>query len=153
VPKTTYIDGIDQTGLLLTDNGESARRSRPYTLNQYFAMMRVDEFKYIFTTELPGELFKEDVGGFSGPIATDSGAGIVVNLYTNSQEDVSVGIRHIPMAVPVFGTAAWYMKELIKYPPEFKIGFLSNNPPVHDLLPKIRQQMERVREEIRPDPH
>src|SRR5262245_20991024 len=28
VPKTTYIDGIDQTGLLLADNGESARRSQ-----------------------------------------------------------------------------------------------------------------------------
>src|SRR5689334_24910839 len=51
VPKSTYIDGIDQTGLLLADSGESARKSRPYTLNQYFAMMRVDEFKYIFTAE------------------------------------------------------------------------------------------------------
>jgi arylsulfatase len=54
VPKTTYIDGVDQSGLLLADNGESARRSRPYTLNQYFAMMRVDEFKYIFTGEIQG---------------------------------------------------------------------------------------------------
>jgi len=154
VPKTTYIDGIDQTGLLLADNGESARRSRPYTLNQYFAMMRVDEFKYIFTAEIQGGLFnKGDVGGFSGPIITDSGGAIVVNLYTNPQEDVSVGIRHIPMTVPVMGTAGWYMKELIKYPPEFKIGFVSNNPPIYDLLPKVKQQMEKVHEEIRPDPH
>ena len=154
VPKTTYIDGIDQTGLLLADNGESARRSRPYTLNQYFAMMRVDEFKYIFTAEIQGGLFnKGDVGGFSGPIITDSGGAIVVNLYTNPQEDVSIGIRHIPMTVPVMGTAGWYMKELIKYPPEFKIGFVSNNPPIYDLLPKVKQQMEKVHEEIRPDPH
>ena len=42
---------------------------------------------------------------------------------------MSVGIRHIPMGVPI-GDAGWYMKELIKYPPQFKIGFLSNNPPV-----------------------
>ncbi len=46
-PIRAYIDGIDQTGFLLADNGESTRRSRPYTLNQYFAMMRVDEFNYI----------------------------------------------------------------------------------------------------------
>ena len=44
------------------------------------------------------------------------------------QEDVSIGIRHM---VPVMGTAGWYMKELVKYPPQFKIGFLSNNPPVY----------------------
>ena len=31
------------------------------------------------------------------------------------------------------------VKELIKYPPQFKIGFLSNNPPVYDLLPKARE--------------
>jgi arylsulfatase A-like enzyme len=37
-PKTTYIDGVDQSGLLLADNGEAARRERIYTLNQYFAM-------------------------------------------------------------------------------------------------------------------
>jgi len=30
-------------------------------------------------------------------------------------------------------------KELIKYPPQFKIGFMSNNPPVYDLLPKMQE--------------
>jgi len=140
VPKTTYIDGIDQTGLFLADNGESARKSRPYTLNQYFAMMRVDEFKYIFTAEIQGGFFdKGDVGGFSGPIVTETGGGIMVNLYTNPQEDVSVGVRHIPMTVPVIGEVGWYMKELMKYPPQFKIGFASNNPPIYDLAPKLQK--------------
>jgi arylsulfatase len=141
-PKTTYIDGIDQTGFLLADNGESARRSRPYTMNQYFAMVRVDEFKYIFTAEIENGFFqKGNIGGFSGPIATETGGGVMVNLYTNPQEDASIGIRHIPMAVPVGGAAVWYMQELIKYPPQFKIGFLSNNPPVYDLLPQVRELM------------
>ena len=65
----------------------------------------------------------------------------MVNLYTNPQEDVSIGIRHIPMAVPVGGAAVWYMQELIKYPPQFKVGFLSNNPPVYDMLPQMREFM------------
>src|SRR5262245_49365342 len=30
------------------------------------------------------------------------------------------------MAVPVGETAGWYMKELLQYPPQFKIGFMSN---------------------------
>jgi len=143
-PKTTYIDGVDQSGFLVADNGMSARRSRPYTLNQYFAAMRIDEFKYIFTTENQGALFdKGDVGGFSGTVATETGGGIMVNLYTNPQEDASVGIRHIPMTVPVMGAAGDYMKELVKYPPQFKIGFLTNNPPVYDLLPKAKELLEK----------
>jgi len=145
VGKTTYIDGVDQTGLLLADKGESARRSRPYTLNQYFAAMRIDEFKYIFTAEIENGFFqKGDIGGFSGPIAVDTGGAISVNLYTDPQEDVSIGVRHIPMMVPVIGAAGWYMKELIKYPPQFKIGFMSNNPPVYDILPKAREAFEKL---------
>jgi len=145
VSKATFIDGIDQTGMLLADNGESARKSRPYTYNQYFAMMRVDEFKYIFTTEIQGALFqKGDVGGFSGATITDTGGAVLINLYTNPQEDVNIGIRHIPMAVPVLGAAGWYYKELIKYPPQFKIGFMSNNPPIYDILPKAREAIEKL---------
>ena len=63
----------------------------------------------------------------------------MVNLYTDPQEDESIGTRHIPMSVPVGMAAAWYMQELVKYPPQFKIGFLSNNPPLYDLLPLMKQ--------------
>lgn len=143
-PKTTYIDGVDQASFLVADNGQSARQSRPYTMNQYLTMMRVDEFKYIFTAEIEGGFFKKgDIGGFSGPIATDTGGGVMVNLYTNPQEDVSIGIRHIPMMVPVANMAGWYMMELVKYPPQFKVGFLSNNPPAYDVLSRMRELMKQ----------
>jgi hypothetical protein len=78
-------------------------------------------------------------GGFSGPVFTDTGGAIVFNLYTNPQEDVSIGVRHIPMAVPVGEAAGAYMKELLQYPPQFKIGFLSNNPPVYDVVPTVKE--------------
>ncbi len=142
VSKTTYIDGIDQTGMLLADDGESACRSRPYTLNQYFAAMRIDEFKLIFTAEIENGFFqKGDIGGFSGPIVVDTGGSVVVNLYTDPREDVNSGIRHIPMVVPIGAALAEYMKDLIKYPPQFKVGFLANNPPLYDLLPAMRELM------------
>jgi len=100
----------------------------------------VDEFKYVWTAELENAVVqKGDWGGFSGAVFTDSGSGIMFNLYTDPKEDVSIGIRHLPMAVPVLGAASSYMKELIKYPPQFKVGFLSNNPPVYDLLPKMQE--------------
>lgn len=149
-PKTTYIDGVDQSGMLLADNGQSARRERIYTFNQYFAMIRIDEFKYIWTAEIQNGFFQRgDWGGFSGPVAVDTGGGAAVNLYTNPKEDAPAGIRHIPMSVPLASAAGWYMKELIKYPPQFKIGVLNNNPPIYDLIPKMKGAMERVQEEIR----
>jgi arylsulfatase A-like enzyme len=65
-PKTTYIDGVDQASFLVADDGQSARRSRPYTLNQYLASMRVDEFKYTWTAEIENAIVqKGDWGGFS----------------------------------------------------------------------------------------
>src|SRR5262249_32012613 len=51
-PKTTYIDGVDQASFLVADDGLSARRSRVYTLNQYFSAIRIDEFKGVFTAEI-----------------------------------------------------------------------------------------------------
>ena len=60
---------------------------------------------------------------------------------------MSVGIRHIPVSVPIMAASAFYLKELIKYPPQFKIGFMSNNPPVYDLLPKMQEMRKKVTEE------
>ena len=148
LPKDRYVDGVDQASFLIADDGQSNRRSRPYTLNQYFAGIRVDEFKYIWTGELQNSVVqKGDWGGFSGSLFTDTGGAIMFNLYANPQEDVSIGVRHIPMMVPVMSAAADYMKELMKYPPQFKIGFLSNNPPMSNLAPEARKAMQKVFEE------
>jgi arylsulfatase len=127
LPKERYTDGIDQTSFFLATDGESCRRSRIYTLNQYFAMTRVDEFQYIFTAEIEGGFFKRgDIGGFSGPIITQTGGAIAINLYTNPQQDVSVGVRHIPVTVPLIAETARYFEVLKKYPPKVKVGFASN---------------------------
>jgi arylsulfatase len=42
-----------------------------------------------------------------------------------------------------FGSRCFYLKELVKYPPQFKIGVLNNNPPVYDLLPKAKELIEK----------
>jgi len=139
VPKSTYIDGIDQTGLLLADQGESARRSRIYTLLQYLSAIRVDEFKYIFTAEIEDGFFQKGfTGGFSGPIATETGGVVMVNLYTDPREDVTVGLRHLPLEVLVQGALKPYMDDLVKYPPQVKTEFAPNNPPLYDLLPRLK---------------
>ncbi len=127
LPKERYVDGIDQTSFWVAPDGESCRRSRIYTMNQYFSAVRVDEFKAHITVELQEEIFKRGfTGGFSGSIVTQTGGGTVSNLYTDPQEDVSLGIRHIPVTMPLFGEIERYQAVLKKYPPQFKIGFAGN---------------------------
>lgn len=144
----TYIDGVDQLSFLVADDGESNRRSRPYTINQYFGALRIDEFKYMFTGEIEDSIVqKGDWGGFSGSLFHDTGGAVMFNLYTNPQEDVNVGIRHIPATVPLMGATGAYMADLMKYPPQFKIGFVGNNPAMYDLAPEARQAMQKLLEE------
>ena len=127
LPADRYVDGIDQSSFLLADNGESCRRSRFYTLNQYLSGLRIDEFKYIITCELEDAIFPRGYkAGFSGAIITETGGGTMVNLYTDPQEDVSVGIRHLPAAMPFLAEFGRYQQVLKKYPMQVKVGFSGN---------------------------
>lgn len=124
VPEKRYIDGVDQSSFWLADNGQSCRYSRIYTLNQHFSAVRMDEFKYTFVYELQKDVFPSGFqGGFSGSIITDTGGTLMVNLYTNPKEDVSVGVRHLPLTIPLMAEKRRYEAVLKKYPPQLKIGF------------------------------
>ena len=127
LPKERYVDGIDQTSFWLAPEGESCRRSRIYTMNQFLSAVRMDEFKAHIAVELQEAIFhRGDTGGFSGAIVTNTGGGTVTNLYTNPQEDTSVGIRHIPITIPMFAETKRYLQVLKKFPPKIIIGFSGN---------------------------
>jgi arylsulfatase len=127
LPKDRYVDGVDQASFWLAPDGESCRRSRIYTMNQYLSAVRMDEFKAHITVELQEAIFtRGHTGGFSGAIINQTGGATVTNLYTNPQEDTSVGIRHIPITVPVLGEITRYAQVLKKYPPKILIGFAGN---------------------------
>lgn len=123
IPKDRYVDGVDQASFLLASDGESTRRSRIYTLNQHLSAIRIDEFKFSMVVELQDAIYPRGwTGGFSGAIITETGGGTATNLYTNPQEDVSIGIRHLPLSIAVGEELSRYGEVLKKYPPQFKIG-------------------------------
>ena len=129
LPKDRYVDGVDQTSFLLADEGESCRYSRIYTLNQFLSGVRIDEFKLIIAAELEGAMFpKGYTAGFSGSIVTQTGGTTMVNLYTNPKEDVTVGVRHLPVTMPLMAEVDRYTDVLKKYPPQEKVGFPSAGP-------------------------
>ena len=101
---------------------------------------------YLFTTPIAIWVMSgvaPRVGGFvASPLAQNW------VLFLAALLAVGMVLGHLArMAVKLLGSAGWYMKELVKYPPQFKIGFVNNNPPVYDILPKLKGAIERLQEE------
>ncbi|MCS5712235.1 sulfatase-like hydrolase/transferase [Candidatus Berkiella aquae] len=121
VPHDRYVDGIDQVSFLLADSGESNRRSILYFWNDKFAGVRLDEFKLMTLVQLPNAINPDGhKGGFSGTISETAGSNMY-NLYTNPQENDGIGIRHIPIGVPLQTEMQRYNEVLKKYPPHIQI--------------------------------
>ena len=122
-PKGTFIDGIDQSSFLLAKDGQSKRKTIHYFWNDKLAAVRVDEFKIHTLLQEPYLLTPNGShGGFTGVILESAGS-MMFNLYTNPQEDDAVGIRHIPLGVPLNAELAAYQAILKKYPGKVQIGF------------------------------
>lgn len=121
VPKTTFIDGVDQSSFFLGSNGQSNRKAEHYFLNGQLSAVRIDEFKYHLLIQQPYAFTQTGYqGGFTGAVMQTAGS-MMFNLYTDPQESKSVGIRHIPMGVPLQTEVHDYMAILKKYPPKVQI--------------------------------
>ena len=117
VPPKTFIDGVDQASFLLGKDGQSNRRAIHYFIDSKMSAVRIDEFKYHTLMQLPFAITQTgNQGGFTGAIVPGAG-GMMFNLYTNPQEDEAIGIRHIPMGVPMMSEMQAYDAILKKYPP------------------------------------
>lgn len=117
LPEERYTDGIDQVSFRLADNGQSNRRSIIYTMNSHLSAVRIDEFKLHLVVQLLDSIFPRGYkGGFSGTIVTETGGTTMTNLYTNPQEDITVGIRHLPVTIPLGQEASRYADVLKRYP-------------------------------------
>lgn len=112
MPKTTFIDGVDQTSFFLGTNGQSNRKAEHYFLNGQLAAVRMDEFKYHVLIQQPYAYTQSGYqGGFTGTVMQTAGSA-VFNLYTDPQESDSIGVRHIPMGVPLQTEMHAYMEIL-----------------------------------------
>lgn len=123
LPANRYVDGIDQTSFLLADNGNSNRRSILYWMGSTFSAVRVDEFKYHRAVQITDMITQKGLNaGFSGGIVDKTGGLVMFNLYTNPQEDDSIGVRHVPMWNQLIMEFSRYKGVLQKYPPNFRLS-------------------------------
>lgn len=117
VPKDRHIDGIDQASFLLGNEQLSNRRSVLYWMFLNFAAVRMDEFKLHRAVQVTDAINQKGWNaGFSGAIMDKTGGMVMYNLYTNPQEDASVGIRHIPMQSYLETEMKRYAAVLKKFP-------------------------------------
>lgn len=123
LPKDRYTHGIDQVPFLLGDDGQSCRRSIIYSMGSHLSAVRVDEFKMHLVVQLQNAIFSQgNKGGFTGAMVQETGGMATVNLYTNPQEDMSIGVRHVPAAIPVGNELNRYAAVLAKFPPQTKVS-------------------------------
>lgn len=124
--KGQYLDGIDQTSFLLADQGASNRRSILYYWTNKLAAIRMDEWKLSLLAQVPDAFtMNGNHGGFTGAVV-NTNAGALFDLYTDPQEQNSLTIRHIPIAIGISAELARYRAVLKKYPPDEQINFFGN---------------------------
>lgn len=132
LPKDRFIDGIDQTSFLLSDEGLSNRKYVFYWLQNNLSAMRTGQYKVMYMGEyMTSPHDTNNPGGFSGVNGYSSYAKFF-NLYQDPKETHSYTIRKLPIASrfdkPLLGT----VMSLWKWPSKLKA--FTVHPQVDPLL-------------------
>ncbi|MCD4782879.1 MAG: arylsulfatase [Candidatus Eremiobacteraeota bacterium] len=118
IPKDRYIDSIDQTSFLLSDEGQSNRKAVFYWLMETFSGVRVAEYKMMLAATYPtGDTWNK--GGLSGNITIFRYAKMF-NLYLDPKEEHDFFIRKLTIASFLQQAQNWHMETFKKYPSNVK---------------------------------
>ncbi|NOS74838.1 MAG: arylsulfatase [Methyloglobulus sp.] len=114
IEKTRYIDGIDQSGFLLADDGKSARQTVFFYSETSLTAMRWQEYKIhlkVFQTDVARQNIDESTLVPTGTTPW------VFNLYTDPKEQRSSGHRYFEWGLPrVVGFIKAHAGTYQKYP-------------------------------------
>ncbi len=114
IPSDRYIDGIDQSGFLLTDTGESARQMVFMYTETTLAAVRWMEYKIHFSVFQTDRAFKNIDESSLLPTGSTPW---VFNLYMDPKEQVSTGHRFFEWGLPrVVGLAGAHLATFRSYP-------------------------------------
>lgn len=115
IPKDRYIDGIDQTGFLLADNGESNRETAYFYAFNQFTALRWNEYKVHFKV-MQTSATRKNIDQTT--IQTASPAPWVYNLYMDPKEQQASHIGFEWGYPRVVGLAKYHAGTYKKYPPK-----------------------------------
>lgn len=122
IPADRYIDGIDQTGFLLADDGQSAREAVFFYNADIFAGVRWRYYKMATSEVQVGSGNVRDFGGLDNAQFTAPVNGLMYNLYIDPRERRSILIEKAWVPSYVLGPLmAVHGASMAKYPPKAKI--------------------------------
>lgn len=122
IPSDRYIDGIDQTGFLLADNGQTAREAVYYYNADMFAGVRWRYYKMALSELEVGSGNVRDFGGLDNVRTVIPMTGFMYNLYLDPRERKSILIEKAWAPSYVLGPLlAVHGATMAKYPPKAKI--------------------------------
>ena len=117
IPSDRYIDGVDQTSFLLTDEGKSNRDRVFMYIQNTFAAARWEEYKmhrYVAVTDSGGV---QDVGGIQNVTIQRTGnPGWLFNLYTDPKERKPQFLRKLWILPFMADVMQSYFATFKKYP-------------------------------------
>lgn len=122
VPTDRYIDSIDQSGFLLADRGESARRVQYYWANAVFMGVRVAEFKLLVHDQYTesNDTFPRS-SPFQASVSQSLYGGKVFDLYIDPKEEHALGPLKQPQLPVISEAAKAHLETMKKYPPKVPI--------------------------------
>lgn len=122
IPSNRYIDGIDQTGFLLADNGQSAREAVFYYNADMFAGVRWRYYKMALSELEVGSGNVRDFGGLDNVRTVIPITGFMYNLYLDPRERKSILIEKAWVPSYALGPLmAVHGATMAKYPPKAAI--------------------------------
>ena len=122
IPSDLYIDGIDQTGFLLADNGQTAREAVYYYNADMFAGVRWRYYKMALSELEVGSGNVRDFGGLDNVRTVIPLTGFMYNLYLDPRERKSILIEKAWVPSYALGPLlAVHGATMAKYPPKAKI--------------------------------
>lgn len=118
LPQDRYMDGVDQTSFLLSDDGQSEREQVYFWMGTTFAAMRMHELKIHQKVILPQNDFLWIDQATMNDVGT---APWLFNLYIDPKEQYAVGHRMSAWLATMGTEMKAHGATFIKYPPK-KIG-------------------------------
>jgi arylsulfatase A-like enzyme len=118
VPGDRYIDSIDQSSFLVTDDGASRRRAIYYWAGNAFMGVRVAEFKFL----VKDHVYQHDdtwprMSPFQGTIQPSLYGGKLFNLLIDAKEEHAMLPVKQPQSPVVLGTVNKHLATFNAYPP------------------------------------
>ncbi len=121
LPSDRFIDGVDQTSMLLAPDGISNRKYHYYWLGQLFSALRVGEYKFMLASISDDDRDVAGGGGFTG-VSNKYPYGRLYNLYLDPKETHSYLIRKLAYLDAFQSGARDHLLTFGQYPPKLVVG-------------------------------